>query len=62
MKLASHHVDYIKKEFCFENFFNILPLPLSKCICKYRCLSHNLPIEKGGTTTKKFEKIQKMAP
>ena len=32
-----------KKEFCFENYFNILPLPLSK----YICLSHKLPVEKG---------------
>ena len=37
-----------KKEFCFENFFNILPLPLSKYICKFRCLSHKLPIEKDA--------------
>ena len=36
-----------KKEFCFENYFNILPLPLSKYTCKFRCLSHKLPIEKG---------------
>ena len=36
-----------KKEFCFENYFNIWPLPLSKYICKFRCLSHNLPNKKG---------------
>ena len=36
-----------KKEFCFENYFNILPLPLSKYICKFRCLRHKLPFEKG---------------
>ena len=36
-----------KQEFCFENYFNIWPLPLSKYICKFRCLSHKLPIEKG---------------
>ena len=36
-----------KKEFCFENYFKIWPLPLSKYICKFRCLSHKLPIEKG---------------
>ena len=36
-----------KKEFCFENYFNILPLALCKYICKFRCVSHKLPIEKG---------------
>ena len=36
-----------KKEFRFENYFSILPLPLSKYICKFICLRHKLPIEKG---------------
>ena len=36
-----------KKEFYSENYLNILPLPLSKYICKFRCLSHKLPIEIG---------------
>ena len=36
-----------KKEFCFEKYFNILPLPQSTYICKFRCLSHKWPIEKG---------------
>ena len=36
-----------KKDFCFEKYLNILPLPLSKYFCKFRCLSHKLPIEKG---------------
>lgn len=36
-----------KKDFCFEKYLNILPLPLSKYICKFRCLSHKLPTEKG---------------
>ena len=36
-----------KKDFNFENYFNILPLPLAKYVCKFRCSSHKLPIEKG---------------
>ena len=28
-----------KNDFCFENDFNILSLPLSKYLCKFRCLS-----------------------
>ena len=36
-----------KKDSCFEKHLNILPLPLSKYISKFRCLSHKLPIEKG---------------
>ena len=35
-----------KKDFNFENYFNILPLPLAKYVCKFRCFSHKLPIEK----------------
>ena len=28
-----------KNYFCLENYFNILSLPLSKYLCKFRCLS-----------------------
>ena len=36
-----------KKELKFESYLNILSLPLAKYICKFRCLSHKLPIERG---------------
>ena len=36
-----------KKDFNFENYFNILPLPVAKYICKFRCSSHELPVETG---------------
>ena len=36
-----------KNDFNFENYFNILSLPLTKYVCKFRCSSHKLPIKKG---------------
>ena len=51
-----------KKDFCFEKYLNILPLPLSKYISKFRCLSHILPIEFGRfvLNIERYDSIRKL--
>ena len=36
-----------KSNFCFEQYLSVLPSDLRMNLCKFRCLSNNLPIETG---------------
>ena len=36
-----------KKEYCFEDYLDILPCNLARVLCKFRTMNHSLPIEKG---------------
>ena len=37
----------IKKNFCLENYLLTLPSVLKRCVLKFRCRNHRLPIESG---------------
>ena len=36
-----------KHDLTFEKYLNIIPSDLSNILCKFRCINHKLPIEKG---------------
>ena len=36
-----------KRNHCFENYLSMLPTDLRISLSKFRCMNHNLPIEKG---------------
>ena len=36
-----------KSNFCFEQYLSVLPSDLRMNLCKFCCLSNNLPIETG---------------
>jgi hypothetical protein len=36
-----------KSNFCFEQYLSVLPSDLRMYLCKFHCLSNNLPIETG---------------